>query len=121
MDPFFRQCIKDKIVKMDKNKNTGGKDEKDTKELGKNIKARVALEALKEQKTLSELSSKYEISVNLISKWKSHMIKNAEQLFDSTQRHQKSFVDKSEVSKLYEQIGKQNIELEWQKKIGYND
>ena len=66
---------------------------KTRKSWGKNLKARVAVEALKEQKTLSELSSKYEIRVNLISKWKLHLIKNAELLFDSNQRKQKASVD----------------------------
>ena len=36
----------------------------------KEFKAKVALEALKEESTLQELSSKYGVSAILISKWK---------------------------------------------------
>ena len=41
------------------------------------FKAKVAMEALREQSTLSELSSKYELSQAQISRWKAEFIKNA--------------------------------------------
>ena len=45
------------------------------------FKAKVALEALREQSTLSELSSKYELSQAQISRWKSEFVKNAAAAF----------------------------------------
>ena len=45
------------------------------------FKSHVALEAIREQKTLAELSKEYEVSVNQISLWKQEAIKNMEALF----------------------------------------
>ena len=39
----------------------------------KELRARVALEAIKENKTIAELSSEYEVHSNMISKWKKHL------------------------------------------------
>ncbi|MDR1553126.1 MAG: transposase, partial [Prevotellaceae bacterium] len=38
------------------------------------FKAKVAIEALKEQSSLSELSSRYELEVSQISKWKKEFL-----------------------------------------------
>lgn len=45
------------------------------------FKAKVAINALREQSTLSELSTKYEVSQAQISRWKSEFIKNAASAF----------------------------------------
>jgi len=39
----------------------------------KELRARVALEAIKENKTIAEISSEYEVHSNMISKWKKHL------------------------------------------------
>ena len=41
------------------------------------FKAKVALEALKEQSTMAELAKKYEVSQVMISRWKGELLKNA--------------------------------------------
>lgn len=43
--------------------------------------ARIAINALKEQKSLSKLASHFEIHPNQISKWKREFLDNAEQAF----------------------------------------
>jgi len=59
------------------------------------FKSQVALEALKEQKTLTELSGEYGIHSNQISLWKKQLLEEAE---------------------LYRQIGQLKVELDWLKK-----
>lgn len=54
------------------------------------FKAQVAIDALKEQSTLSELSTKYELSQAQISRWKAEFLKNAAAAFGgSTERTEK--------------------------------
>jgi len=48
----------------------------------KNFKAKVALEALKEESTLQELAKKYEIHPNQISQWKRQLLEGAADLFE---------------------------------------
>jgi transposase-like protein len=47
------------------------------------FKAKVAIEALKEQQTLAELAQKFELHPNQISQWKQEFIASSEQIFES--------------------------------------
>jgi transposase-like protein len=49
-------------------------------------KAKIALEALKENKTLSELSSQYGVASSQISTWKQQLLQGAEELFTHSSR-----------------------------------
>lgn len=77
------------------------------------FKAKVAIEALKEQKTISELSQLYEIHPNQISLWKKEFLENASQVFDKSHRRPK---EDEKVARLYETIGQLKIENDWLKK-----
>ena len=46
------------------------------------FKAKVVLEALKEQKTLSELAQIYQVHPNQITLWKKEFLENASQVFE---------------------------------------
>ena len=93
---------------------------KGRKQWSARLKARIALEALKEQKTLAELSSKYEVSANMISKWKSLLIKGSEKIFAKGYLERVDDSGDKEISKLYEELGRRDIELSWlKKKMGY--
>ena len=76
------------------------------------FKAKVALEALKERETLAELSNRFEVHPNMISKWKQEFSERSGEIFDK-----KSDAD-SEVDpeKLYAKIGQLEIENDFLKK-----
>jgi transposase len=81
------------------------------------FKARVALEAAKQTKTLAELSGRYQVHSVQISQWKKQLLDGIESLFrDGRCRdHDESQAIQAE---LYEQIGRLKMELEWLKKKG---
>lgn len=78
------------------------------------FKAKVALEAIKDQESLSELSRKFEVSPIMISRWKGEFIANAASVFTSASDAEKSIED---VEKLYAQIGKLKVEVDFLKKV----
>jgi len=81
------------------------------------FKAKVALEAIKEEKTLNELSSLYEVSPKVISSWKKYFLEHMEELFNkSTKNKSKNKEDKISSDDLYKQIGQQKVEIDWLKK-----
>ena len=79
------------------------------------FKAKVALEACRNDKTATELISTYKVSSGQISTWKKILIHDAIQLFESGRR--KKRVDETTLTApLYEEIGRLKIELDWLKK-----
>lgn len=82
------------------------------------FKAKVAIEAIKEQKTIAELSSIYSVHSTQITKWKKKALDFITQIFsDKFQQQQKS--DDEMIQELYRQIGKLQVERDWlKKKIG---
>lgn len=77
------------------------------------FKAQVALEALKERETLSELSKRFDVHMNMISKWKQEFTERASELF-STKAPEASF--EAEKERLYAKIGRLEMERDWLKK-----
>lgn len=79
------------------------------------FKFKVALEAAKEQKTLSQLGSEYELHPTQISEWKRQLLREGVQAFGKGTSKAGSEPSKVEME-LYEQIGRLKMELEWLKK-----
>lgn len=79
------------------------------------FKKQVALESIKEQKTISEISSEYGVHPNQISNWKKQLFEGVEDIFNSKRKRPCTGTDKNE-AKLYEEIGRLKIELDWLKK-----
>lgn len=79
------------------------------------FKFRVALEAAKGQRTVSELAGEYSIHPNQISQWKRQLLEGGADVFNQNgsqaQREQQAVQ-----TELYEQIGRLKMELEWVKK-----
>ena len=79
------------------------------------FKARVALEAVKGVKTLSELSAHYGVHPTVIAQWKRQLIDGSSDIF----RRKNGLRGKSEeelTSPLYEEIGRLKMEVDWLKK-----
>jgi putative transposase len=75
----------------------------------------VALAALKEDRTVNELASKFHLHPTLIHGWKKQLVTGAQSIFADGARAAAAELLQAE---LYEQIGRLKIELEWLKKLG---
>jgi transposase len=79
------------------------------------FKAKVALEATKDQLTLAQLAQKFEVNAVTISKWKSEFFANMSAAFSSA-KDSSSNEAEVPVGKLYAQIGLLKVELDFVEK-----
>lgn len=77
-------------------------------------KAKVAIEAVKNQKTTSEIAQEYNVHPTQIGIWKKTLLENASQLFED--KRGRKTEENPDVELLYAKIGKLNMELDWLKK-----
>lgn len=82
---------------------------------GKTFKAKVALAALKGDKTLSELAGQFQVHANQVSGWRKQLLDRAADLFEDG-RSRKATEAGATNEELYEQIGRLKMEVEWLKK-----
>lgn len=85
------------------------------KTFGPAMKAKIALAALKGDKTVAQLASEYEVHPNQVSKWKKRVLELLPSLFE------KGGASKGErpepmTDELYKQIGQLQVENDWLKK-----
>ena len=110
MLPQKRTGLERKIVTKKRYADMGNNSRK---QHGPEFKAKVALEALKEQATLPELEKKFGVSQYTISRWKNELLRNASQTFGATndeEAHQK------EVDNLHRKIGELEMMLDFAKR-----
>jgi transposase-like protein len=88
---------------------------KSRRKFSADFKAKVALEAIKNQKTLAELSHQYEVNAVTISKWKTEFLKNMAVIFENG-REGNAIIDSPDIDKLYAQIGQLKVENDFLKK-----
>jgi transposase len=79
------------------------------------FKAKVALEAMKEDQTMAELSAKFEVHRVQIQRWKNEALTQMPALF-SRRNIEKEKDDKALIEELYKQIGQLKVENDWLKK-----
>ncbi len=79
------------------------------------FKAKVALEAVRGQKTLAELADEHEVHANQITQWKKQLLESLPEVF-GRRREQDAVQQEELTSRLYQQIGQLKVELDWLKK-----
>ena len=79
------------------------------------FKAKVVIEAIKERETLAELSQRYDVHSNMISKWKKEFLERATEVFDS--KPVSNPVENPDIDKLYTKIGRLEMERDFLKKV----
>jgi putative transposase len=85
------------------------------KRYGAELKARVALEAIRGLKTINEIASEYEVHPNLIGKWKRQVLESLPGIFPDKQT-KGGPEETGKIDQLYQQIGQLQVELSWLKK-----
>ncbi len=78
------------------------------------FKAKVAIEALREHKTISDIAGLYQIHPNQVTTWKKELLAGAHVIFEDKRGKKKE--DKPSEDMLYQQIGQLQVELDWIKK-----
>lgn len=84
------------------------------------FKAKVAIDAIKEDKTVSEIASEKQVDPKSVRDWKKELIENSKVIFDRSKeilpyKDELKKKDK-EIEELYKQIGQLTVEVNWAKK-----
>ena len=81
------------------------------------FKFKVALEAISEKKTISEIASEYEVHPTLVRNWKKQLLEEGAEVFGGSRKRSEQ-EQAAQEAELYEQIGRLKMELAWlQKKV----
>jgi transposase-like protein len=80
------------------------------------FKAKVAIEALRGEKTLQEIATAHAVHANLVALWKKQLIESAGQLFEKVGKDKEVETAERKQDELYRQIGQLQVENEFLKK-----
>lgn len=76
------------------------------------FKAKVAVEAIKGDKTISQMCSKYKVDASQITRWKKELLDKSSELFNR-KKDSELEAKKEEIDTLYRQVGKLTIQNEF--------
>jgi transposase len=79
------------------------------------FKARVVRAALREDKTLAQLASEFDVHPNQITEWKRQALDTLPEVFSKKREHQQQD-QQALVDRLYRQIGELQVDVNWMKK-----
>lgn len=82
---------------------------------GAEFKGKVGLEAVRGVKTINEIAQEHDVHPQLVTQWKKEILENAGALFD-IKRGPKPVDESSPEDKLYSEIGKLKMQVDWLKK-----
>ncbi len=78
------------------------------------LKTEVALEALRGEKTIATIASKFKVHPSQVSTWKKHLHQHLPQVFGA--KPPRDGRTESREAELFEEIGRLKVELDWLKK-----
>jgi len=79
------------------------------------LKAKVVVEAIRNEKTINEIASAYQVHPNQVYKWKKHALEVLPKLMSD--RPIANHADgQADMAKLYQQIGQLTVEVDFLKK-----
>ena len=79
------------------------------------FKVKIALEAIKGQRTINEIATHYGVHPNMVTQWNKQAIESLPDVF-STRRERDAQGEEALKAELYQQIGQLKVELDWLKK-----
>jgi len=79
------------------------------------FKSRVVRTALREDKTLAQLASEFDVHPNQITEWKKQAIDSLPDIFSKKQKHDQQD-NQQLIDRLYRQIGELQVDVNWMKK-----
>jgi transposase-like protein len=77
------------------------------------FKAKVALDAVRGEKTVSELASGYSLHPTVINNWKRQLLEGASDLFESPRKPPAEASQQAQIDELYRQIGQLKVERDF--------
>lgn len=82
------------------------------------FKKRVVLEILKEEKTISEIASAYEVHPTVLKKWKAQVLAKLPDILEDGRRKEDDQIAayQKQIQELYAEIGELTTKLNWLKK-----
>lgn len=85
------------------------------KKFSKEFKAKVAVEALKGQRTVNELAQEFGVHVSQINRWKKELLESAPEVFGQNKEREAKRME-MEKDQLYRKVGQLQVEIDWLKK-----
>jgi len=89
---------------------------KEAKQYSAEEKAKIALEALKGELTIAQITSKYGVHATQISNWKKQALESMLNGFKDKRKGKEEPGEENLVKELYQQIGQLTVERDWLKK-----
>jgi transposase len=87
------------------------------KQYNPQFKAKVALDAVRGEKTVPELASQYSLHPTVINNWKRQLLESASGLFENGKNHSgQSESQDAQIAELYRQIGQLKVERDFLEK-----